>query len=112
MYNTSVTTQQPLPVGQIYGHIPPRELFSSGPVSVRNATESTEDREFFGRVVIEGFERNFTHATSRARYNIRYYVILVITNFIGHHIVPVLRMILPSTFIMYKKIYINNVLLF
>lgn len=77
-----------------------------------NATESTEDREFFGRVVIEGFERNFTHATSRARYNIRYYVILVITNFIGHHIVPVLRMILPSTFNMYKKIYINNVLLF
>lgn len=36
-------------------------------MSVRNATESAEDREFVGRVVIEGFERKVIHATSRAR---------------------------------------------
>lgn len=66
MFNPSVTTQQPLPLGQIDGHVTSKELFSSGPVSVRNATDSAEDREFVGKLVVEGFERKFVHATSRA----------------------------------------------
>lgn len=67
MFNPSVTTQQPLPLGQIDRYVTPKELFSSGPVSVRNATDSAEDREFVGKLVVEGFERKFVHATSRAR---------------------------------------------
>lgn len=72
MFNPSVTTQQPLSLGQIYGHVTSGELFNNGTVSVRNATESEEDIEFVGKLVVEGFERKFVHATSRARYAIRY----------------------------------------
>lgn len=72
MFNPSVTTQQPLSLGQIYGDVTSRELFNNGTVSVRNATESAEDMEFVGKLVVEGFERKFVHATSRARYAIRY----------------------------------------
>lgn len=63
---TPVTTQQPLPIGQKDGHVQPTELLRCGPVSVRNATESEEDREFIGKLVIEAFERKVVHATSRA----------------------------------------------
>lgn len=66
MFNPSVTTQQPLSLGQIYGHVTSGELFNNGTVSVRNATESEEDIEFVGKLVVEGFERKFVHATSRA----------------------------------------------
>ncbi|XP_011420063.3 uncharacterized protein [Magallana gigas] len=62
MDNTAVTTQQPSPAG---GQTPPKQLHSNGSVSVRNATESTEDREFLGRVVIDGFEGKYIHATNR-----------------------------------------------
>lgn len=68
MDNTAVTTQQPSPAG---GQTPPKQLHSSGPVSMRNATESAEDREFLGRVVIDGFEGKYIHATNRERYIIR-----------------------------------------
>lgn len=78
MFNPSVTTQQPLSLGQIDGHVTSKELFSSGPVSVRNATDSAEDREFVGKLVVEGFERKFVHATSRARFAIRYFSISVL----------------------------------
>uniref|UniRef100_K1P8W7 Uncharacterized protein n=1 Tax=Magallana gigas TaxID=29159 RepID=K1P8W7_MAGGI len=63
---TPITTQQPLPIGQKDGHVQPTELLRRGPVSVRNATESEEDREFIGKLVIEAFERKVVHATSRA----------------------------------------------
>lgn len=36
-------------------------------MSVRYATESEEDRDFVGKLMIEAFERKVIHATSRAR---------------------------------------------
>lgn len=86
MFNPSVTTQQPLPLDQIDGHVTSKELFSSGPVSVRNATDSAEDREFVGKLVVEGFERKFVHATSRARFAIRYFSISVLEDFFSFQI--------------------------
>lgn len=86
MFNPSVTTQQPLPLDQIDGHVTSKELFSSGPVSLRNATDSAEDREFVGKLVVEGFERKFVHATSRARFAIRYFSISVLEDFFSFQI--------------------------
>lgn len=78
---TPVTTQQPLPIGQKDGHVQPTELLRRGPVSVRNATESEEDREFIGKLVIEAFERKVVHATSRARYDLSLFLFWAKINF-------------------------------
>lgn len=78
---TPVTTQQPLPIGQKDGHVQPTELLRRGPVSVRNATESEEDREFIGKLVIEAFERKVVHATSRARYDLSLFLFGAKINF-------------------------------
>lgn len=78
---TPITTQQPLPIGQKDGHVQPTELLRRGPVSVRNATESEEDREFIGKLVIEAFERKVVHATSRARYDLSLFLFWAKINF-------------------------------
>lgn len=78
---TPITTQQPLPIGQKDGHVQPTELLRRGPVSVRNATESEEDREFIGKLVIEAFERKVVHATSRARYDLSLFLFRAKMNF-------------------------------
>lgn len=78
---TPVTTQQPLPIGQKDGHVQPTELLRRDPVSVRNATESEEDREFIGKLVIEAFERKVVHATSRARYDLSLFLFWAKINF-------------------------------
>lgn len=78
---TPITTQQPLPIGQKDGHVQPTELLRRGPVSVRNALESEEDREFIGKLVIEAFERKVVHATSRARYDLSLFLFWAKINF-------------------------------
>lgn len=50
-------------------------------MSVRNATESEEDREFIGKLVIEAFERKVVHATSRARYDLSLFLFWAKINF-------------------------------
>lgn len=60
-----VTTVQPLAVEKINTCL---ILLESGPVTVRQLTDSEEDREFAAKVMIEAFEGKVIHATSRGRY--------------------------------------------
>nr|XP_022291375.1 uncharacterized protein LOC111102799 [Crassostrea virginica] len=66
MAYTLVTTQQPLSFEDLNQQSPP-VLTASGPVTVRNASPSSEDTKFLGEVVILGFERKTVHATSRSK---------------------------------------------
>ena len=60
MADPFVTTQQPL-AGDQKNPV----LLSSGPVTVRNLSQSPEDRTFLGEVMVDGFEGKIVHATSR-----------------------------------------------
>ena len=60
MADPFVTTQQPL-AGDQKNPV----LLSSGPVTVRNLSQSPEDGTFLGEVMVDGFEGKIVHATSR-----------------------------------------------
>ena len=64
MTNEAVTVTSPHLDGDQHALV----IYKSGPVTLRHLTDTEDDRQFVGSMMVAAFEQKLVHATSRGRY--------------------------------------------